>query len=52
MEYLEKTQSWKEEEFDVVLQFMRTVLLKRESLCLSRLRSSLLTFRVPQMAPL
>jgi dynein light intermediate chain 1 len=29
MEYLEKTQSWKEEEFDVVLQFMRTVLLKR-----------------------
>lgn len=30
MEYLEKTQSWKEEEFDVVLQFMRTVLLKRE----------------------
>ncbi|KAJ4298373.1 hypothetical protein N0V88_003403 [Collariella sp. IMI 366227] len=28
MEYLEKTQSWKEEEFDVVLQFMRTVLLK------------------------
>jgi hypothetical protein len=30
MEYLEKTQSWKEEEFDVVLQFMRTVLLRRE----------------------
>ncbi|KAL2262291.1 hypothetical protein VTK26DRAFT_1843 [Humicola hyalothermophila] len=28
MEYLEKTQSWKEEEFDTVLQFMRTVLLK------------------------
>ncbi|KAK3937605.1 cytoplasmic dynein 1 light intermediate chain 2 [Diplogelasinospora grovesii] len=28
MEYLEKTQGWKEEEFDVVLQFMRTVLLK------------------------
>ncbi|KAK0612541.1 dynein light intermediate chain-domain-containing protein [Bombardia bombarda] len=28
MEYLEKTQSWKEEEFDVVLQFLRTVLLK------------------------
>ncbi|KAK4237881.1 dynein light intermediate chain-domain-containing protein [Achaetomium macrosporum] len=28
MEYLEKTQSWKEEEFDIVLQFMRTVLLK------------------------
>ncbi|KAK4124759.1 hypothetical protein N657DRAFT_643510 [Parathielavia appendiculata] len=28
MEYLEKTQSWKEEEFDVVLQFMRTVLLR------------------------
>jgi dynein light intermediate chain 1 len=31
MEYLEKTQGWKEEEFDVVLQFMRTVLLRRES---------------------
>lgn len=30
MEYLEKTQSWKEEEFDIVLQFMRTVLLKRK----------------------
>ncbi|KAK3372161.1 dynein light intermediate chain-domain-containing protein [Podospora didyma] len=28
MEYLEKTQGWKEEEFDVVLQFMRTVLLR------------------------
>ncbi|KAK1758100.1 cytoplasmic dynein 1 light intermediate chain 2 [Echria macrotheca] len=28
MEYLEKTQGWKEEEFDVVLQFLRTVLLK------------------------
>lgn len=30
MDYLEKTQSWKEEEFDVVLQFMRTILLRRE----------------------
>ncbi|KAF3768880.1 hypothetical protein M406DRAFT_249207 [Cryphonectria parasitica EP155] len=28
MEILEKTQSWKEEEFDVVLQFMRTILLR------------------------
>ncbi|KAL2192476.1 dynein light intermediate chain-domain-containing protein [Corynascus similis CBS 632.67] len=28
MEYLEKTQGWKEEEFDNVLQFMRTVLLR------------------------
>ncbi|KAK3996243.1 putative dynein 1 light intermediate chain 1 [Cladorrhinum sp. PSN332] len=28
MEYLEKNQGWKEEEFDVVLQFMRTVLLR------------------------
>ncbi|KAH8908161.1 hypothetical protein BR93DRAFT_927196 [Coniochaeta sp. PMI_546] len=28
MEVLEKTQGWKEEEFDVVLQFMRTILLK------------------------
>ncbi|KAK4177311.1 putative dynein 1 light intermediate chain 1 [Triangularia setosa] len=31
MEYLEKTQGWKEEEFDVVLQFMRTILLRRLS---------------------
>jgi len=31
MEYLEKTQGWKEEEFDMVLQFMRTVLLRRRS---------------------
>lgn len=30
MEVLEKTQSWKEEEFDVVLQFMRTILLRRK----------------------
>ncbi|KAK0717353.1 dynein light intermediate chain-domain-containing protein [Lasiosphaeria miniovina] len=28
MEYLEKTQGWKEEEFDVVLQFLRTILLR------------------------
>lgn len=30
MEILEKTQSWKEEDFDVVLQFMRTILLRRK----------------------
>jgi dynein light intermediate chain 1 len=30
METLEKSHGWKEEEFDVVLQFMRTVLLKRK----------------------
>lgn len=30
MEILEKTQGWKEEEFDVVLQFMRTILLRRK----------------------
>lgn len=35
MEYLEKTQSWKEEEFDVVLQFMRTILLRRKCLSLT-----------------
>ena len=29
MEVLEKIQGWKEEEFDVVLQYMRTALLKR-----------------------
>lgn len=31
MEVLEKTHGWKEEEFDVVLQYMRTVLLRRKS---------------------
>ena len=30
MEKLEREQGWKEEEFDYVLQFLRTVLLKRE----------------------
>lgn len=29
MDFLEKTQSWKEEQFDMVLQYLRTVLLKR-----------------------
>ncbi|EAA28729.3 hypothetical protein GE21DRAFT_625 [Neurospora crassa] len=28
MDHLEKTQGWKEEEFDVVLQFLRTILLR------------------------
>lgn len=32
MDVLERTQSWKEEEFDVVLQFMRTILLRRENI--------------------
>jgi dynein light intermediate chain 1, cytosolic len=35
MDYLEKTQSWKEEEFDVVLQFMRTILLRRRCISLT-----------------
>jgi hypothetical protein len=30
IEMLEKERSWKEEEFDFVLQFLRTVLLKRK----------------------
>ena len=30
MDYLEKSESWKEEQFDIVLQYMRTVLLKRK----------------------
>ena len=30
MDYLEKSESWKEEQFDLVLQYMRTVLLKRK----------------------
>lgn len=43
MEYLEKTQSWKEEEFDVVLQFMRTILLRRKEPLLSGRPHTLLT---------
>jgi dynein light intermediate chain 1 len=31
IDLLEKTQSWKEEQFDMVLQYLRTVLLKRAS---------------------
>jgi dynein light intermediate chain 1, cytosolic len=30
MDSLEKERAWKEEEFDFVLQFLRTVLLKRK----------------------
>ena len=30
MEKLERERAWREEEFDFVLQFLRTVLLKRE----------------------
>lgn len=30
IESLEVEQSWKEEEFDFVLQFLRTILMKRE----------------------
>lgn len=30
MEILERERAWKEEEFDFVLQFLRTVLLKRK----------------------
>lgn len=32
IENLEKERSWKEEEFDFVLQFLRTVLLKRRAI--------------------
>jgi dynein light intermediate chain 1 len=30
MEVLEKSQGWKEPDFDTVLQYLRTVLLRRE----------------------
>lgn len=29
MEFLEKNKSWKEPDFDTVLQYLRTVLLRR-----------------------
>jgi dynein light intermediate chain 1 len=31
MELLEKNQGWKEPDFDTVLQYLRTVLLRRET---------------------
>lgn len=43
MEVLERTQSWKEEEFDVVLQFMRTILLRRKQLMTKRPMLKILT---------
>lgn len=43
MEVLERTQSWKEEEFDVVLQFMRTILLRRENQAAPKLAVLILT---------
>jgi hypothetical protein len=30
MEKLERERAWREEEFDFILQFLRTILLKRE----------------------
>lgn len=51
MEYLEKTQSWKEEEFDVVLQFMRTVLLKRKSEVVSPGKHNRTNAQILQTAP-
>lgn len=30
IEFLEKSQGWKEPDFDTVLQYLRTVLLRRE----------------------
>jgi hypothetical protein len=30
MEFLEKNQAWKEPDFDTVLQYLRTVLLRRQ----------------------
>lgn len=50
MEHLEKTQSWKEEEFDVVLQFMRTILLRR-TLLLQLAPPSRKMLMSPQTAP-
>lgn len=32
IEILEKERSWREEEFDIVLQYLRTILLKRTEL--------------------
>lgn len=50
MEVLEKNHSWKEPDFDTVLQYLRTVLLRRTSLIQVYYMQSALTFR--QMAPL
>lgn len=52
MEVLEKTQGWKEEEFDVVLQFMRTILLKRTGPLRHPYRVQLLTLQATDGASL
>lgn len=49
MEVLERTQSWKEEEFDVVLQFMRAILLRRKETLLEHCLTVMLT--AVQMVP-
>jgi hypothetical protein len=36
IETLERDRSWKEEEFDFVLQFLRTILLKRKYISKAR----------------
>jgi dynein light intermediate chain 1 len=33
MEFLEKSQGWKEPDFDTVLQYLRTILLRRTLAC-------------------
>lgn len=42
---LEVEQNWKEEEFDFVLQFLRTILMKREHRYLSLCRSHTYMYR-------
>jgi hypothetical protein len=37
IEKLEKEHGWRDEEFDFILQFMRTILLKRECFPLANL---------------
>jgi len=47
IDVLEKTHGWREDEFDFVLQYLRTILMKRASLILNLS----IILRVPKMAP-
>jgi hypothetical protein len=51
MDLLEKTQGWKEEDFDVVLQYMRTVLLRRMLMHCCYSLSATVWLMGKQMAP-
>ena len=54
MEYLEKQNSWKEPDFDTVLQYLRTILLRRthSPLILELLVADIFQMVLPSHTPL